>query len=283
MLVWAIPPQLVSWGIIFLGFSTMNITVAISRTIPDLFHLPNSHRFKRVLQGLLLSIGSPLGWLIISVVEGTPVLQALGGNVGLYLYLSISTAAVFMFLGAYIGANEERLMSQALVDQLTGIYNNRYFHEHLHIEYSRARRRNEALSLILIDLDHFKRINDNYGHVVGDKLLRRVAQAMKHCSREWETVARVGGEEFCVILATCNQQQAFTAAERFRQVVSQAVVNSEEGKDVRITASAGIATSGDVVGNEWDLYAAADKAMYQAKESGRNRCCAYEITEVFAH
>jgi len=261
----------------------MNIAIAISRTVPDLFRLPNSHRLKRMLQGLLLSIGSPLGWLIISFAEGVPVLQALEENIGLYLYLSISTAAVFMFLGAYIGANEERLMSQALVDPLTGIYNNRHFHEHLHVEYSRARRRNEALSLILIDLDHFKLINDNYGHVIGDKLLRRVAQAMKHCSREWETVARVGGEEFCVILATCNQQQAFTAAERFRQVVSQAVVSSEDGEDVRITASVGIASSSDVAGNEWDLYAAADKAMYQAKDAGRNRSCVYELPEVLAH
>jgi diguanylate cyclase (GGDEF)-like protein len=210
------------------------------------------------------------------MMEGIPVLQEITESSGLYLYLSLGTATVFVLFGAYLGRSEQRLAEMALVDSLTGLYNNRFFCERLHEEYSRAMRSRERLSLALIDLDYFKRVNDEYGHVMGDQLLRQVAQAMKDCSREWETIARVGGEEFCVILANCDRQEALAAAERFREVISNVAVNDSTGAEMTVTASVGVATSDTVEGNEWDLYSAADKAMYQAKDAGRDRSCTYE-------
>ncbi len=236
---------------------------------------PNRRIIVRSAQGLLLSLGSPVGWLFIRMMGGAPVLQEVPETIALYLYLFLGTATAFVFFGPYVGRSEQRLAEMALVDSLTGLYNNRFFRERLHEEYSRAMRSRECLSLALIDLDYFKRVNDEYGHVIGDQLLRQVAQAMKNCSREWETIARIGGDEFCVILANCDRQEAFAATERIREVIGNVVAKLNDGAEVAVTASAGVATSDTVEGNEWDLYSAADKAMYQAKKTGRDRSCAY--------
>jgi diguanylate cyclase (GGDEF)-like protein/PAS domain S-box-containing protein/putative nucleotidyltransferase with HDIG domain len=160
-----------------------------------------------------------------------------------------------------LAAAEER----AAVDPLTGLANHRTFHERLRTEVERARRRERGLSLVLMDLDHFKRVNDLHGHQTGDRVLERAARVLAAQTRAGELVARVGGEEFAMILPEAGQEEALRAAERVREAI-EATDFPEVGP---MTMSAGVcdlARAGDADG----LYRLADGALYWAKHQGRN-------------
>lgn len=155
-------------------------------------------------------------------------------------------------------------------DHLTGIANRRTFFEAAEIELARARRSQRELSLILIDADHFKRINDSHGHPVGDIVLQHLASRLTETFRGVDLVARVGGEEFAVLLPSTDIEHAFISAERLRQAVqSQPVV--VDGRSISYTVSAGVAsgTGASLVLDE--LIKRADAALYQAKAAGRDR------------
>ena len=238
-------------------------------------------RAQRAIEGLLMSIGSPLGWFVIQLFASVNPIADLIASPGVYIYMSIGTALAFVSFGYYVGIYEEKIEALALIDPLTSLYNHRYFHERLHQEYASAMRNDTQIAVVLFDLDHFKSINDQHGHLAGDQILRDVSKNMKLCSRESETIARVGGEEFCVILPGCDQQQALVAAERFCHAIRQVAGEFEDGSKVVVTVSAGVASTstcssstGKPTGmpaNEKDLYAQADEAMYLAKKRGRNR------------
>ncbi len=234
---------------------------------------PKQKKVLRSLQGFILSLGSPLGWIAIQMLFGVDPIVDIRENVGIYVYMTVGTAIAFSVFGFYVGSYEGRVEALALIDPLTGLYNNRYFHERLHQEFSLAVRNRESLSVVLFDLDHFKRINDEYGHLVGDQILKEVSKNMRQCSREGETIARVGGEEICVILPDCPEKKAVQVAERFCTAIRSTSGTYRDGVQVNVSASAGVATlfAPDHKGNEWDLYAMADKAMYAAKANGRNR------------
>lgn len=157
-------------------------------------------------------------------------------------------------------------------DALTGLYNRRYLDELLVREYTRSYRHREPVSLLLIDIDHFKQFNDTHGHLVGDDCLRLVAACIEECAnRAADTVARYGGEEFCVVLPDTDLEGAAAVAERIRQRVEQ-LRFEVAGKLVPITASLGVACHfpSEVDAAE-QLIKAADDALYQAKDAGRNR------------
>jgi diguanylate cyclase (GGDEF)-like protein len=157
-----------------------------------------------------------------------------------------------------------------VTDELTDLANRRRFMEDLEHEVARAARFGTPLALVLFDLDHFKQINDRYGHQVGDDVLRSTAAAMRNRVRETDLPARVGGEEFAIILAGTDIEGAVTMAEEFRLDLSQQV--QVEGADWTVTASFGVAALHD---NETAgaLIGAADGALYRAKAEGRNRVC----------
>lgn len=155
-------------------------------------------------------------------------------------------------------------------DALTGIYNYRYFSERLDHEWTRARRYEKPLSLIMIDLDLFKNVNDTYGHLMGDEVLRETAILLKNATRETDIVARYGGEEFVIILPETYFQDAFMVGEKLRREVEEAVFTGG-GSDhkVRLTLSLGVANYPSTVSSKTDLIYQADQALYQAK-SKRN-------------
>jgi diguanylate cyclase (GGDEF)-like protein len=159
---------------------------------------------------------------------------------------------------------------QAVTDELTDLANRRRFMEVLEYEVARAARFGSPLALVLFDLDHFKQINDRYGHQIGDDVLRSTAEAIRNRVRETDLPARIGGEEFAIILAGTDIEGAFTMAEEFRIDLSQQV--KVEGADWTVTASFGVAALHD---NETAgaLIGAADGALYRAKAEGRNRVC----------
>ncbi|WP_424768390.1 diguanylate cyclase [Paenibacillus sp. sgz302251] len=158
-----------------------------------------------------------------------------------------------------------QLETLALTDELTGLNNRRYFQESLVANIALYNRVQLPFSILLLDIDHFKRINDTYGHPVGDKILQKLAKLIKFESREVDIVARYGGEEFVIILPNTNQSGAVQAAERCRKTIEKASWDDE----YFITVSIGVATisHGD---NDHTLLVKADRALYASKSSGRN-------------
>lgn len=160
-----------------------------------------------------------------------------------------------------------KVQTQAMTDALTGLYNHGYFQERLDRETKLADRNNDQVSLILLDLDHLKHINDTHGHRSGDAALCHVASIMQASVREVDVCARYGGEEFVVILPQCDRASAIEVAERLRQCIASSPVSRSE----QITASIGVATYPSGAKNKEELIEMADRAMYLAKAAGRNR------------
>ena len=170
----------------------------------------------------------------------------------------------------------DRLERLTFVDALTGLGNRRRFDESLRREWMRARRTGEGLALLMVDIDHFKRLNDAFGHPVGDARLRDVAQALAACAtRRSDVVVRYGGEEFAVILPAVTPEQAVMLAEVMRSAVERLDLPSPVQAG-RVTVSIGVGHLDHVDGSDMTaLTAAADAALYEAKQSGRNRTMAH--------
>ena len=157
-------------------------------------------------------------------------------------------------------------------DELIGINNRRHFQQMLQMEWKRAVRFRRQLSLIMIDIDHFKEYNDSFGHLQGDQALKQIGALLKKNLREVDTVARFGGEEFVLLLPDTDKRGAQVVAEKVRAVAAAHRFLTEEGQETRrVTISAGVATYPDDVGEQEDLIDQADIALYRAKENGRNR------------
>jgi diguanylate cyclase (GGDEF)-like protein len=163
----------------------------------------------------------------------------------------------------------DRLRAQATIDPLTGCHNRRGFDEILAVEFARARRYERPLSVVLLDIDHFKRINDEFGHEVGDHALQRIGRAVRHTFRATDSACRYGGEEFALIFPETPKEEALRLADRLRMLIEQLPPNAEVPKS--LTASFGLASFPDDAGETADLLRAADRALYQAKAGGRNR------------
>ena len=170
----------------------------------------------------------------------------------------------------------EEVKSQAVTDGLTGLYNRRYFEEYLKKEVTRALRQKQPFSVIGLDLDHLKQINDKYGHAYGDLAIKTVAEVLKRNARSIDTAARMGGEEFNVILPGVDSNGAMIAAERIRKALESEKLDMID----HVTASIGVATFLEHSDNIEDIMDLTDQAMYQSKRNGRNRVTlAKPITE----
>lgn len=174
---------------------------------------------------------------------------------------------------AHMARAQEALAELAATDPLTGVYNRRYLDQRVAETFSLFQRQQAPLHLLALDLDHFKTINDRYGHPVGDQVLVNFADILRRCVRRHDVVARTGGEEFAILMYGIPQNQAIRAAERIRGEVAQATL-SLAGQPVRVTTSIGLASllpppkPGQLPQN---LLSVADAALYQAKNEGRNR------------
>ena len=171
---------------------------------------------------------------------------------------------------------DSNLMLQRLMnsDGLTGLSNRRHFDEYLELEWRRAMREQQQLSLLMIDVDYFKAYNDSFGHLAGDEALRQVAEAIRgSCSRPTDLPARYGGEEFALVLPNTSPGGARLVAEKLRQtVLALGIPHTAPAADARLTVSIGLATQTPAVGSHCRLLiSAADKGLYQAKNSGRNQ------------
>lgn len=162
-------------------------------------------------------------------------------------------------------------------DPLTGLFNRRQFDQLVGMELSRVARQPAPISLLMVDLDHFKFINDRYGHPLGDEVIRHTASLLRNYTRTGDSVARLGGEEFLLLLPDTAQFQARAIAEKVRRLLEETPLPMKDGL-LYLTASFGIAClEAGVPGTYEGLYAAADKALYKAKASGRNRVEVIEL------
>ncbi len=193
------------------------------------------------------------------------------------LYAAIGSFALLLLAGLLFGGpilrslgDFRRVVSQAATDSLTGLANRWQFDEELALEWRRAERVGDSLALILADLDDFKSVNDSYGHPVGDKVLRRIAEILATNIRQVDLAARYGGEEFAVIVPEADLEGAVQLAERLRTALETSEVELPDGKRMTVTASFGVAVKGDLLQGE-DLIASADEALYEAKRAGKNR------------
>lgn len=171
---------------------------------------------------------------------------------------------------------QERLRQQATRDPLTGLYNRRHFEESLEKEFSRSQRHNESCALLMLDIDHFKRFNDNFGHDAGDYVLKTVGQLLKDSIRTEDIACRLGGEEIAIVLPKTNASEALRCAEKIRQLIADKHYQLNNITLGTVTVSTGLAIYPQHGTQAEAIVKAADIALYQAKENGRNRVEAFE-------
>ncbi len=229
-------------------------------------------RNRRITQFILLAMAADIGLIGIELAGGLNPLTDMAQRPFLYIYILFGTLVAFGVFGAMVGSREDRLEEMALRDSLTGLFNVRYLQMRTQEELAAAKRYQTPLSFVLFDIDHFKRVNDAHGHPVGDEVLRRVGQMIQSELREGEIAARVGGEEFALLLPHTSAENATIGAERIRRAIGQTVLETGSGNKIAVTVSAGVACTADQTLHSADaIYRHADQALYQAKEQGRNK------------
>ena len=220
----------------------------------DVCDVPQEHGAARVApqdDPEMMTFWTALMWVIVASVSA--------------LLLSL-----FHVLLAELRKREAALHELTRTDALTGLYNRRHFMQQMTHEHARATRYGRPLSCVMVDLDHFKRINDEHGHAVGDEVLRETALRLRRALRETDVLARLGGEEFGALLPDTDLEGAQRVAERCRELLGATPVQVEHRPSVRVTASFGVAVLDAVraPGPE-DLLRAADMALYASKSRGR--------------
>jgi len=243
--------------------------------------------------------------MVLVVVGGVFSLAGYSAATGGFVVGGIETAANFAFMGAVLaglsavcgfllvypimsrGLRERGKLEKmteslsvrslslehaAVTDSLTGMYNRRYFDDAL-AEYLEAFGHiDKPIGMVILDLDHFKNVNDTHGHDVGDKVLREVAECLQVFTRYHDVLARLGGEEFAILSPNISERQLYNLSDRIRQAVSELRI-VHGNVTLKVTVSAGLAIwDGSEPGEE--LYRRADKQLYEAKRQGRNRVCA---------
>ena len=213
-------------------------------------------------------------WRVLFVVDKRRLGLAVLGSMHFELAgLGLLLLALFFFLKT-VRLTEE-LARLAVTDPLSGLANRRRFMAALHAEVERTRRSGRPFSLLMLDIDHFKHVNDTYGHNIGDKVIVALARTVAAGVREIDTAGRLGGEEFGVILADTALAGAIVAAERLRHAVEAMAVAAEDGTPLRVTVSIGAAERGREEAAPEELLRRADTALYTSKNGGRNKVTAY--------
>jgi diguanylate cyclase (GGDEF)-like protein len=167
----------------------------------------------------------------------------------------------------------ERAKERAFVDDVTEVYNARFLLQATEREIRRAERYDRELTILFLDLDRFKLVNDRHGHLVGSDVLRRLSRVLGECIRQVDTLARYGGDEFTILLVDSGMDEGMAVAERIRRTVAETIFEGVPDVPIRLTISIGVATYPHHGSDRDSLLDAADKAMYRAKSRGRNCCC----------
>jgi diguanylate cyclase (GGDEF)-like protein len=216
---------------------------------------------------------------LLSVVIAKLVANLLPGSSGNFnvaiaitVPLLIAPPFGYIFIGLYFELEKlrEEVHTLAITDELTRVFNRRHFMKLIEHELERAKRYRHALSLIIFDVDNFKKVNDTYGHLCGDAVLQELSRACCTILRQCDTLARFGGEEFILLLPETGDVSALQVANRLCQLVAGHVVEYKNAR-IQVTISVGVTTYNPAVDTLDDLLSRADRALYQAKRLGKNR------------
>lgn len=178
------------------------------------------NRNRRTIQFFLFAMVMDVLLILVEFAAGVSPLEDIARNPWLYGYTLLGTLTAFSVFGAMIGSRENQLERLALRDFLTGLFNSRYLWARIDEQWATGKREKSVSSLILFDLDSFKRVNDKHGHPAGDELLKRIGQILHHAARKGDTVARIGGEEFVIFLPNTSATDAAAIADRIRNTRS---------------------------------------------------------------
>jgi len=243
------------------------------------FRLAAEQRTRWLLAGSFFVLSFGLLWLGFTAwFEPEIILPTTGTSLtpgpALLTFYAVTIASSFAFILMHKERADRETYELATTDSLTGVYNRRTFKELAEPQLSRSRRSQMPVSLLMLDLDHFKRINDTYGHLAGDDVLRNFATLVRNCLRKEDLLARYGGEEFVVLLPGSSQEAAAALAERIREQTAALPMDANKHR-ARVTVSIGSASEkGDTLPSMEAMLGRADEALYQAKREGRNRVVA---------
>lgn len=262
-----------------LAISSAALAILFWRTASD-NHQPLSDEFSpgvAVAHSTLLGIAGTL-FAGMALVKAIPLADALWDGLEspvlvamlIYVHMVLSILSTFLLGYMVVMRLVRKLEHLSHHDSLTGLLNRRAFEYLLSRECQRLQRFQEEFSLLILDIDHFKRINDRLGHAAGDAVLAAVAQTLQSHAREVDRVARFGGEEFCVLLPRTAHEGAVQAAERLRSAINHITIPWND-EVISVTVSTGLATAVHASESPEDLMQRADQALYEAKSSGRNR------------
>ncbi len=244
-------------------------------------------RTRLLLAGSFFVMAAALFWLAFTAWFGPEAILPTFGprpapGASLLAFYAVTIASSFAFLLMHKERADRESHELATLDSLTGVYNRRTFKELAEPLLSRARRTRGPVSLLMLDIDHFKRVNDTHGHLAGDEVLTGFAAVVRDCLRKEDLLARYGGEEFVVLLPGTEQAAAAALAERMRERVAHAQLHAGNA-EVRITLSVGVAgESGAQLPSLDVMLGRADQALYAAKAAGRNRVIALDLSPLTA-
>jgi diguanylate cyclase (GGDEF)-like protein len=238
-------------------------------------HQLNHHKANLMMAIAYLLFGIFFTLRVLVTISEKPLVDFM--NAGLLHSLSIIVYQFIVIITSFglvwvVGHKiQNRLKNEATHDPLTGVFNRRALEEILSVEHSRSLRNQSPLSVVMLDIDYFKHLNDRYGHSVGDQVLVLIAGILVKNTRDYDSVARFGGEEFIILLPSTQADKAKKVAEKLRAKIEQHNYSVENKQKIEITASFGV-TSCDLAEEAWlNVLERCDKALYLAKESGRNK------------
>ena len=237
-------------------------------TLPDMKGLELIKRIKKIDNKINIIVLTAYSFIDSAI-------EALKTGAFIYILKPINTEEVKLVLKraientclAILAGKRKYYQEMSILDGLTGVYNHRHFHEMLEWQITHLRRFPHAFSILMIDIDDFKKYNDTHGHLEGDKILCTAAQVFVSFTRESDMVFRYGGEEFAIILPQTGQKNAVTAGERLLEAIR---------RKLPVTISVGLATCPDDAQTKNELVNKADKALYRAKSLGKDRLCVYD-------
>lgn len=269
---------IVLYRILLSGLTTITIVLIISVSIQIIvysviaYHIKNL-RLAWTLQYLFNMINSAI--VFYYMLHHEKNLNQLYYN--FFIGSTVIAVLIYSLLKYYRNFDTKlnKLLEDSTTDYLTGIHNVRGFDQEYNKAINWSTRKNERLSFLMLDIDHFKKINDNYGHSAGDEILRQLAEILQSTCRVFDIISRNGGEEFSVILQDTPLSHASEVAERIRIAVEnfEFIIGKEK---IRLTISIGCSSYPENTQNPDELISLADKALYKAKESGRNRVIVYQ-------
>lgn len=265
-----------SYRILYFGLSMSSVVGAIQLVLVVLIFCVIDKIFKtkvkqwiaKTLAALIIVI--PSYYYLIHKYQSAEVIL-----LDLIVVVLIMSVLEFLLLEYVRNSNElyVRYRKDSTRDFLTGLYNPRHFDKMLNTTYAKVLEHDEKISCLMLDIDHFKNVNDTYGHAVGDLVLKELAQILIKSCRTFDIIGRIGGEEFCILLLNCSREHSMEVATRIRNAVKQQEIDIGENRLLNITVSIGVASYPDTLTDLSLLKEKADMALYNAKHSGRDKVC----------